>query len=525
MAFRNELTHMTAVKGDEVEGFHSRYENALEEVLDEISRPEVHPNIVGGQGTPDRKTFTKVSPIDQEMLLGHFQLGSSEDVDRAVRAAQQAFLPWSHQDYVERVQVFEKAARLFQMEKYQLAAALTLDNGKNRYEALADIDEAIDFMKYYANQMRLHDGFEVLLPPAYDNERAVSYLRPYGVWSVICPFNFPVAISIGMSAAAMLTGNTVVLKPSSVAPFALYKAFKLLEEAGLPDGVANLVAGSGKEVGAALSTHPHIQGVVFTGSKEVGFEIMRNSLREHPIPVIAEMGSKNPVIVTQSAKLDDAVEGVVASAYGYGGQKCSACARVYVQNSVMEPFEQLLLERVRRLQVRDPRDIECSFGPVIEERKVQEYLSCTAQGKRDGQLLAGGKRMGEGDMRRGNFVEPAVISALPQEHELVRKELFLPILVIQTFDLLSEAMQRANSSAYGLTAGIFSSDQEEIAYFFRHVQSGVVYANRRKGACTGAIVGAQSFTGWKASGSTGKGTGGPHYLQQFLREQTRTVAW
>jgi 1-pyrroline-5-carboxylate dehydrogenase len=334
-----------------------------------------------------------------------------------------------------------------------------------------------------------------------------------------------VAISIGMSTAAMITGNTVVLKPSSVAPFALHKAFKLLEEAGLPDGVANFLAGTGSVVGKAMTSHPDVQGVVFTGSKDVGFEIMRNAIREHPIPVIAEMGSKNPVIVTEKANLDDALDGVVASAFGYGGQKCSACSRLYVHRSVIEAFEDLLVTRVRALKVRDPLDIECSFGPIIEESKVKDYLSYISKGKKDGHLLVGGKRITDGDMKRGNFVEPAVISGLPPEHELVKKELFMPILVTQPFDRLTEAMEKANSSPYGLTAGIFSQDEAEIEHFFRFIQSGVVYANRRKGACTGAIVGAQSFTGWKASGSTGKGTGGPHYLQQFLREQTRTVAW
>lgn len=525
MAFKNELTYMNAITRNEAEDFHSSYERAMEDVLEELRRPEVHPNIVGGQSTPDRQTFAKVSPSDREMVLGHFQLGSKRDVDQAVKAAQQAFISWSDQDYVERVEIFERAAQLFEMEKYHLAAALTLDNGKNRYESIADIDEAIDFMKFYANQMRLNDGFEVLLPPAYQNERAISYQRPYGVWSVICPFNFPVAISVGMATAAMITGNTTVLKPSSTAPFALYKAFKLLEEAGLPDGVANFMAGTGKEVGAAMTSHPEVQGIVFTGSKEVGFEIMRHSIRDHPIPVIAEMGSKNPVIVTEKANIDDALDGVIASAFGYGGQKCSACARLYIQRSIKQSFEDLLVKRVKLLKVRDPMDLECHFGPIIEASKVKDYLSYIAQGKKDGKLLVGGKRITTGDMKRGNFVEPAIISGLPHEHQLVRKELFMPILVTQPFDRLTEAMEKANSSAYGLTAGIFSEDPEEVEHFFRHIQSGVVYSNRRKGACTGAMVGAQAFTGWKASGSTGKGTGGGYYLQQFMREQTRTVAW
>lgn len=525
MAFKNELTYMTSVRRGEAEDFHSRYESAMEDVLDQVSRPETHPNIVGGQSTPDRRTFDKASPSDRDLLLGRFQLGSKSDVSQAVREAQRAFISWSNADYVERVKVFEKAAELFEMERYQLAAALTLDNGKNRYEALADIDEAIDFMRYYANQMRLNDGFERLLPPAYENERAVSCLRPYGVWAVICPFNFPVAISIGMSTGAMITGNTVIMKPSSTAPYALHRAFKLLEEAGLPDGVANYLAGSGKEVGAALASHPEVEGIVFTGSKDVGFGILRDSVREHPVPVIAEMGSKNPVIVTERANLDDAVDGVIASAYGYGGQKCSACSRLYLQRSIKEPFEDLLVTKARELKVSDPMDIECSYGPLIEESKVEDYQSYMAKGRRAGKVITGGKRIRKGALKRGNFVEPAIITGLPEEHELVKKELFMPILVTQEFSRLEEALEKANSSPYGLTAGIFSEDPEEVERFFRLIGSGVVYANRRKGACTGAMVGAQSFTGWKASGSTGKGTGGAYYLPQFMREQTRTVAW
>jgi 1-pyrroline-5-carboxylate dehydrogenase len=525
VTFRNELTWINAVKSKREADFHSRYEKAVEKVLDEVRKPALHENIIGGRRTHGKKSAPKTSPNDREIVLGEFQQGTSEDVNAAMKAAATAFDVWSNTDYIERVQVFERAAELYQRNKFELAAALSLDNGKNRYEALADIDEAIDFLKFYAGQMRLNDGFENMLSVAYEDERSYSVLKPYGVWSVICPFNFPVAISIGMACGAMITGNTVLIKPSSTAPFALYRSFQLLEQAGLPPGVGNFIAGSGKEVGAAMTAHPGVEGIVFTGSKDVGFEILRSSLRSHPIPVIAEMGSKNPVIVTKNADLEYAVKGVIGSAYGYGGQKCSACSRVYVHRSLLSKFESMLVEGVKLLKVKDPVERDCSFGPVIEESKVKDYQDVAAKGARDGKLLCGGKRVMEGKLARGNYVEPMVISGLPPEHELVSKELFLPVLCTQPFDTLEEAIDKANSSVFGLTAGIFTKDDAEAELFFRRIQSGVVYANRRRGACTGAMVGAQAFSGWKSSGSTGKGTGSFYYLQQFLREQTRTVAW
>jgi 1-pyrroline-5-carboxylate dehydrogenase len=525
MTFHNELTWINAIKSKREADFHSRYEKAVEKVLEEVKRPTLHENIIGGRRTKGKRTAPKTSPNDKDIVLGEFQLGTSEDVNAAVKAAATAFEVWSGTDYVERVQVFERTAELYQRNKYELSAALSLDNGKNRYEALADIDEAIDFLKYYALQMRLNDGFEAQLSVAYEDERAYSVLRPYGVWSVICPFNFPVAISIGMACAAMITGNTVVIKPSSTAPFALYKAFQLMEQAGLPPGVANYVSGSGKEVGAAMTSHPSVEGIVFTGSKDVGFEILRSSIRTHPILVIAEMGSKNPVIVTKNADLDYAVKGIIGSTYGFGGQKCSAASRLYVHRSLLPKVESMLVEAARLLKVKDPIEKDCSFGPVIEEKKVKDYEDAASKGARDGKVLVGGKRVTEGKLVRGNYVQPMIISGLPHDHELMTKELFLPVLCTQPFDTLEDAIGKANSSIYGLTAGIFTEEDEEIDLFFRKIQSGVVYANRKRGACTGAMVGAQEFVGWKSSGSTGKGTGGPYYLQQFMRAQTRTTAW
>jgi 1-pyrroline-5-carboxylate dehydrogenase len=523
MAFESELTQVRAMQAKKDGQFHSRYEKAVEEQLKELKRPQKFQNVIGGKRERATKTFDKFSPNDKRLLLGKFQLGTRSDVNAAVKAAWKAYPEWSKLDYLRRVEIFERAVKLYREHLFELAAAVTLDNGKNRAEAVADVDEAIDFMAYYSDQVRKNEGYRTKLGVAYEGESSISVLQPYGVWSVVCPFNFPVAISVGMAVSAMITGNTVVIKPSSLAPFSFYKAFQLLEEAGLPPGVANLVSGPGGVVGDAMVTHPNVEGVVFTGSKDVGFSIIRNSVREYPRPVIAEMGSKNAIIVTKNANVEKAVDGVIKSAFGYSGQKCSACSRLYVDASLRKEFESLLVERANNLEVSDPTDRGCDLGPIIEQAKVKDFHSYVAQSKGDGKVLCGGTQVKEGKLADGNYVSPTIVSGLPENHQLMKKELFMPFLVTQGFRKLEKAVEKANSSVYGLTGGIFSDDQSEMDYYFDHIRSGVVYANRRRGGCTGAMVGAQSFVGWGASGSTGKGTGSIYYLQQFMREQTLTT--
>jgi 1-pyrroline-5-carboxylate dehydrogenase len=523
MTFTSELTHLRAIQDKNEGQFHSNYEKAMEEQLEDLKKPQTYQNVFGGKYVKGKKTFDKFSPNDKRMLLGKFPLGSASDVNAAVKAAGEAFPEWSKWDYTARVAVFERIVKLFREHKYELSAAITLDNGKNRDEAVADVDEAIDFMSYYADQVRTNEGYRLHPAACYEDERPVSVLRPYGVWAVVCPFNFPIAIGMGMASAAMITGNTVVIKPSSLTPFAFNKAFQLLDEAGLPPGVANLITGPGGEVGDALVTHPNVEGVVFTGSKDVGFNLIRNSVRGYPRPVIAEMGSKNAVIVTSNANVEKAVDAVIKSAFGYSGQKCSACSRLLVDSGMKKEFESLLVEKANRLVISDPAEKACDLGPIIEDSKAKEFLANVTQGKKDGKVLCGGNMVKKGKMANGNYLSPTIISGLPDSHELIKKELFMPILCTQGFKTLEEAVKKANSSVYGLTGGIFSDDEVETDYYFDNVQSGVVYANRRRGGSTGAMVGSQSFVGWKASGSTGKGTGGPYYLQQFMREQAQTV--
>jgi 1-pyrroline-5-carboxylate dehydrogenase len=298
--------------------------------------------------------------------------------------------------------------------------------------------------------------------------------------------------------------------------------YDIFSRAGIPDGVLNFVAGPGADVGDALINHRKIGGVVFTGSKEVGFGIIRQTGREHPIPVIAEMGGKNPVIVTSKANVDDAAVGVASSAFGYGGQKCSACSRVYVESPVYDEFASKLVKRAKGLKIGDPARRDTNLGPVITDIAVRDFERYADMARTDGRIIAGGMRLTDGELEKGHFVQPTIAADLPPDHFLIKNELFLPFLCLQRVSTIEEALRRANDVEYGLTAGIYSQDESELKRFFDNIEAGVVYSNRRRGGSTGAMVGGQAFGGWKASGSTGKGAGGEYYLLQFMREQSRT---
>jgi 1-pyrroline-5-carboxylate dehydrogenase len=348
-------------------------------------------------------------------------------------------------------------------------------------------------------------------------------LRPYGVWAVISPFNFPLALAAGPAGGALVAGNTVVFKPASVTPLLGYALYEVMAEAGIPPGVFNYLTGGGSTAGQALIDNQDVDGIVFTGSKDVGMQLIRgNATRAVPRPLIIEMGGKNPALIMRSADLDKATDGVMRSAFGAQGQKCSACSRVYVSKQVRDEFVRLLVEKTTKIKIGNPLERDVYLGPVINEEAVNTYERAVKQATEDGgTILTGGRRLTDGALAHGYFVEPTIIDGLPLDHPLFSEELFVPITLIGDVTTLDEAIELANRTEYGLTAGIFSEDDREIDQFFERIQAGVTYANRRAGATTGAWPGINSFGGWKASGSTGRGTGGPYYVQQFMREQSR----
>ncbi len=396
--------------------------------------------------------------------------------------------------------------------------------GKNRLEALGDVEETADLLRYYSDVMEQHHGFVEPMGSLSEAEHTRSVLKPHGVWAVISPFNFPMALSGGPAAGALIAGNTVVMKPSSDAPLMAFKFAEVLREVGVPSGVVNLVTGPGETVGAELEQNPGIDGLVFTGSYEVGMRLYTTFARDYPRPIITEMGGKNPAIVTSSADLDEAAEGVMRSAFGFDGQKCSANSRVYVDRAVAKDFVDRLVEKTRKLAVGDPTRRENWMGPVINERALRTFTEAVGETHRDGGTIeVGGEVLSGNGTERGYFPMPTVVSGLPLTHRLFRDELFFPFVGVGEVNPLDEALEQANRPAYGPTAGIFSRDDGEIRQFLDQIQAGVVYVNRRAGATTGAWPGIQSFGGWKGSGSSGKNGLGPYYVQQFMREQSQTV--
>ena len=513
---RMKITYATLSADNEE--LQSAFDAALERARSELGR--TYPMIIGSEERTSDETFEDRSPIDRELVIARFPLGTREDVRDAIDAARAAYPAWSATPWRERLAILRRAAEIISERQFDYAALMSLEVGKNRLEALGDVEETADLLRYYSDEYEKADGFVKPMGSLSEAEKTRSVLRPYGVFAVISPFNFPMALAGGPAGGAMMAGNTVVLKPSSDAPLLGWKFGEALREAGLPDGVFNLVTGPGETVGAELEENPGIDGMVFTGSYEVGMKLYTGFTKEYPRPIITEMGGKNPAIVTASADLDEAAEGVMRSAFGFDGQKCSANSRVYVHRSVAREFVEKLVARTREIAVGDPTKRETWMGPVINERALKKFSDAVAEAKRDGGTVEIG---GETDTERGYFPTPTVVTGLPLEHRLFRDELFVPFLVIGEVDSLDQALAEANDTPYGLTAGIFSHDDADIRQFLDRIHAGVVYVNRRAGATTGAWPGIQSFGGWKGSGSSGKGGLGPYYVQQFLREQSQTI--
>jgi 1-pyrroline-5-carboxylate dehydrogenase len=515
-----KITYAT-MSAERMEDLHRELDRAIEQVRSTFGRR--YPLVIGAGHIQLAEEFEARSPIDRRILLGRFPRAGAEHVRSAIAEARAAFPAWSARPWRERVTLLKKVADRIRARRWELSALMGYEAGKNRLECVGDVEESADLIEYYCNQIEQHDGFEVTLGTLGPNEENSSVLRPYGVWAVISPFNFPLALAAGPSGGALASGNTVVFKPASATPMLGYKLAEVMAEAGMPPGVFNFITGSGSTAGQELITNRDVDGIVFTGSKDVGMHLIRdNATRLAPRPLVIEMGGKNPAIIMKSADLDKASDGVYRSAFGAQGQKCSACSRVYVNRQIRDEFVRLLVEKTRKIKIGNPLDRDVYMGPVINEDAVRTFERAVERARADGgDILTGGRRLTHGDFAHGYFVEPTIIDRLPVDHPLFGEELFVPITLIGDVTTLDDAIDLANRTEYGLTAGIFSEDDREIAQFFDRIQAGVTYVNRRAGATTGAWPGINSFGGWKASGSTGRGTGGPYYVQQFMREQSR----
>ena len=519
MAERIKITYAT-LRNDNEE-LHALYDAGIEKARARLGA--YHQNWVGGMGRDGDGTFEVRSPIDRDILVGTFAKGTRQDVKDAVAAARAAQPAWRATPWPARLAILRKAAELISERQMEYGALMAIEVGKSRLEALGEVEESADLIRYYADVFERNDGYDHPMDNLGDaSVHTRSVLRPFGVFAVISPFNFPMALAAGPSAGALMAGNTVVFKPASASAMSGVALAEAYRDAGLPDGVFNLVMGPGATVGQEIQENPGIDGIVFTGSYEVGMSLFRTFSKTWPKPCIVEMGGKNPAIVTAKADLEEAAEGIMRSAFGFGGQKCSANSRVYVERPVHDELVKLLVQKTEKITIGDPLVRTNWLGPVIDEAAVARYEQAVAEARRDGRVLIGGERLSDGDLARGYFVEPTVVS-VPADHRLFQDELFVPFTAVCAVESLDEALRLSNDNTYGLTAGVYSEDPAEVDRFLDEIEAGVLYVNRRAGATTGAWPGVQPFGGWKGSGSTGKSGLSMYYPAQFLREQSHTI--
>lgn len=506
------------------EELHTRYDEGLAKVKAGLGKE--YAMIINNQDVLADEKYEDRSPINTDWVLAVIQKGNEQHALQALAAARKAFPGWSRTPWQERVKLLRKAVAQIEARLFELGAAMSLEVGKNRMEALGDVQETADLIAYACDQMEINQGFSVEMgkdPLVGYEARNTSVLRPYGVWLVISPFNFPFALTGGPAGAALVTGNTVIIKPATDTAWIVRLLVECFREAGLPEGVVNFVSGPGSTLGQALITCA-VDGATFTGSFDVGTKIFRDFSGCNWVrPILLELGGKNAVIVSRHADQEHAALGIVRSAFGLQGQKCSAASRIFVEEPIYDEFTARLKTQTEKLIIGDPTDRSVYLGPVINKGAYQQFKGYNEEiAAGGGKFLTGGRSLTGGLFDKGWYCAPTLVVDLPLQHRLWKHEMFLPITTIGNVKDLEEAMRHANDVNYGLTAGFYGSE-EETSWFFDHIEAGLAYANRPQGATTGAWPGFQPFGGWKASGSSGKNSGGRYYLPLYMHEQIQTI--
>lgn len=487
---------------------------ALEKVKRELGKS--HPIVIGGERQTAPKTFTRMNPSRPAQAIGTFPMASAEQTEQAIAAAGAAFETWKTVPAATRSDYLFRAAARMRERKHEFSALMVYEVGKSWAEADADTAEAIDFLEFYARENLRYSSEQPLTPiPGEKNE--LVYI-PLGIGAVIPPWNFPLAIMVGMSSAAFVTGNTVIVKPASDSPTIAWKFFELMEEVGLPKGVFNFITGAGSVVGNTLVESPKIRFIAFTGSKEVGLQINEKAAQPRKGQlwikrVVAEMGGKDAIIVDRDADLDAAAAGVAASAFGFQGQKCSACSRAIVDEKIYDAFLEKLVPRVNALKLGPTEDPEINLGPVISEGAMKTILGYIEAGKKEGRLLTGGEKV---PGSAGWFLRPTVIADVKPGAKIEQEEIFGPVLAVIKAKDFDDALKIANGTEFGLTGAVYSKDEKKLERARREFFVGNLYLNRK---CTGAMVGGHPFGGFNMSGTDSK-AGGRDYLLLFLQAKS-----
>jgi 1-pyrroline-5-carboxylate dehydrogenase len=485
--------------------------NAIDKVKGELGRE--YPLVIGGERITTDQKFESINPANKTQVVGRFQKATEELARRSVETAHETFKTWRNTPSRERADLLFRAASILRERKHEMSAWMIFEVGKSWAEADGDTAEAIDFLEFYAREMLRYAGGQPLTKLEGEDNK-LEYI-PLGVGVVIPPWNFPLAIMAGMTAASAVTGNTVVLKPSSDAPTIAFKFFEIMEEAGMPAGVVNFMTGSGAEVGDVVVDHPKTRYIAFTGSKEIGLRINERASKvaEGQIwlkRVVAEMGGKDSIIVEADANLDDAATGVVQSAFGFQGQKCSACSRAIIHQDVYDEMLGKIVERTEKIKVGEPSDPTTNMSAVVNQKAFKTINDYIEKGKSEGgRVLTGGGSDGE----QGFFIEPTVIADVKPGDTIEQQEIFGPVLAVIRATDFDDALRIANDTEYGLTGAIYSSDPEKLERARREFHVGNLYLNRK---CTGALVGVHPFGGFNMSGTDSK-AGGRDYLGLFMQ--------
>jgi len=490
-------------------------EEALKKVAGEFGRE--YPMYIGGKRVTTSEKRASTNPSHPSQAIGMFQVATAEMAKLAVEAAHKAFDSWKRVPTERRAECLFRAAKILRERKFEISALMCYEVGKTWPEADADTAETIDFCEFYGREMLRLAGPQKLTP--MKGEKNYLVYIPLGVGAIIPPWNFPCAIMGGLVAASLVTGNTVVLKPASDSPTIAAKFVEILFEAGIPKEALNFVTGPGGSIGDALIAHPKTRYIGFTGSKEVGLRISELAGKAAPGQIwikrtVLEMGGKDSIIVDDEADLDAAAEGVVQSAFGYQGQKCSACSRAIVTDKVYEPFVQKVVERAKKIRVGPSEDPNNYMGPVVSKSAMNTILEYIEVGKKEGKLLLGGARA-PGD---GYFIQPTIIAEVDPKARIAQEEIFGPVLAVVKARDFDHALEVANNTEFGLTGGVYTKNAAKIEKATEAFHVGNLYFNRK---CTGAMVGAHPFGGFNMSGTDSK-TGGRDYLLLFL--QAKTVA-